>query len=437
MQRKARSAGRPMMTFWATLLTVLLLGAGCGEPANSPVRLGEDTVPALAAHPTGKRATDRMSWARRVAKGFGTGASRWALSRWVVITQTESTASDRSRLAIQALRADSGRPGRTHVLRETLQAPFVVEHDRRPLVLVLQERGKRARLRAIDAVTGRAIWDVPAGLGADFARRVRFDFATASGDLLIAKLARTAAGRSPCAVCALDLATGQLRWTHPGMVEPAANFVGALSVGSSSVAAFVGDGAGKYVVIDLGTGKLLASAPWTRLQQSDPTTLLALRTGFLALAAPDQEGNLAVRALDGRGRICWEETVRRGGVAVATPVSVALPTLDGAVEARELLTGKRRWRISAADIAASELVLTVNAGTRVTGAVATLAITLDGNTGQTLWAGRYSTTDTHAWNGHTYFGWAPDGRLAAYQSNGLPPIGSDIELGDIPIFLDS
>lgn len=411
---------------------------GCSQSGQQPVRLGETAAPPLAAHPTGKLVPNRIAWSVNISRAFNQGATRWALGHWVVITQTDTTAGGQPRVTVQAVMATSGKLTRPHSFLGVIQAPFALEHAGRPLVLLMQSRAKQVRLRAIDAATGRTHWEVPAALGLPGAAGLRFKPAGADGDLLIGSLARAESGPSPCALCALDPATGRLRWTLPGKAPKEINLVGSVKIGPRSIATFLGDnGIGKYFVVDRATGEVLASAPWTRKQEDNaPTSFLALRTGFLAMAAPDEQGKVRVRAIDDSGRIRWDAGVRQTGVVIATPTSVALPTLDGAVEARDLLTGKRRWVISAGNVAASELTLTINAGTRVTGAVSTLSITLDGRTGKTVWTGPYAAITPEAWNGHTYFGWATDGRLTAYASNGRPPVGADISVGDVPIFVD-
>ena len=156
------------------------------------------------------------------------------------------------------------------------------------------------KVNCLDEATGALIWS--RDVLKDFAAKPTDWNWTSSPALVDGKLIVVAGGKDACMV-ALDAATGKTLWQGPGSSRPgyAAPLIGTLN-GKQQIVAFVAEG---LIGIDPGTGQRLWSFPWiVRFDQNAAMPIVRDNTVFITSAW--DKGSAMVDVTGNQPKVVWQ-----------------------------------------------------------------------------------------------------------------------------------
>lgn len=428
--------------FWA-LAATLCVAACSAIPVPSEDLGSPMPTPQLELQARGGRAVaPRVAWSRTLPPQLVPPLSVKVVGKWFTITSIRPEPGQQGQQVTIALgRSSDGKLLITRTFRDAIAQPFFLLRRGRPMVLLnIQPRDAAAAdVVVTDLLTGRQSWSLTpqqAGSGADPAPGAQFHAVAVAGDLIVGQLVARAASRPECAICALRIEDGAIRWSHSGSVTAAGMAILSTSVVADLVGTQLGEmQASTALLIKADTGKVISrrASNWSEsvLQQAQVLT----REGMVVLERPDSNRVRRAVAVDRAGKLTWSIPVTTEGVVTSGNL-VVLPTADGGFQARRIAGAAPRWVIPADQGVSAGFTIMGAAGARVVGMSAHEAIVLDAATGEPKYAQWFQPVDPMKWDGRRYLGWDRQGRLTAYAGAQVP-VGIDTaDGGEVPVFVD-
>ena len=436
--RRSSAAGR------STAVALVLVGlAGCAAgpttqtpDLSAPLRTPAfvSAVPTAAPSPAVRWATTLPADARLRAASITAAGDRFMLS-----TTVTPAAGDLPAVVFETGASASGRLAHEVVVPRAVSQPFLVGHPASGTVLVTTQGvdPSRRELRALDAITGVARWVLPAELGGDRSGNAFFHAWGQAGDLVIGQVLGDSPGRQSCALCAVDVTTGRVRWHVAGPVADSGLAVGAVVGSLDRTAAVIGTRTdAQLLVVDTATGREVYRRPTTWPPNAMWPSVMRCGAAVLGVAGGDG-ASAVVTAHDAAGDLVWTRDVSRPPLVDALTATAVLSSVDRGVEATACDTWVDRWSWTSDRVARDEIGLTVARSGYVVGNAGAVGIAVDVLTGSAVWRGRADADNPAQWTGRSYLAWRDDRTLVAYAGPREPVAVTGSDGREHPVFLPS
>ncbi len=410
--------------------------SGAGEPdlsrpLTTPSFVG--VVPSAVPSPA-------VRWTTVLPPGSRLRAASIAVAGDLVLLSTTLPANGPDGLPVAVFEAGSGTTGRlAHevLVPRAVSQPYLAGVPASGTVLVTTQGldPSRRELRAMDATSGAVRWALPAELGGDASGGAFFHPAGQDGASVVGQVLGTTPARQSCALCAVDLTSGRVRWRIPATVADSGRALLAVVVAPDRTAAVIGTrAAATLLVVESGTGRELfrrdttwsPNAMWPSVMRCGPLVLAIAGRG---------DTSAVVTAYDASGDEAWVRTVSRPPIVDPTSGTVVLADADGGIEAIACSTGEVRWSWTPGRVAADQLALTSARSGYVIGNAGAVVVAFDVRTGTPVWRGRAAPDNPGQWTGRSYLAWRDDGTLVAYAGTREPVAVTMDDGREHPVFL--
>jgi outer membrane protein assembly factor BamB len=421
---------------------VLVGLAGCAQgpttqtpDLSAPLRTPAfvSAVPTVAPSPAVRWATELPPDARLRAASITVAGDLFMLS-----TTMTPAAGDPPTVVFESGASTSGRLAHEVVVPRAVSQPFLVGSPASGTVLVTTQGTDPStrELRALDATSGAVRWVVPAELGGDRSGNAFFHAWGQAGELVIGQVLGDTSSRQPCALCAVDVTTGRVRWRIPGPVADSGLAVGAVVAAGDRTAAVIGTrGDVQLLVVDSATGHEFYRRPtaWP------PNAMWpsVMRCGTAVLGVAGDGGSAVVTAYDPTGAVAWTRAVSAPPVVDAFTATAVLSSTDRGIEATACDTGVDRWTWTSGRVARDEIRVTVARSGYAVGNAGAVGIAVDVLTGSPVWRGRAAADNPAQWTGRDYLAWRDDRTLVAYAGVREPVAVTGDDGREHPVFLPS
>lgn len=414
------------------LVASAVLSAACGAPRPTVADPGWTAIDP-ASLPT-QLAPSEKAWEVVLPAGSPfQGAAIKAAPEWYALSRVDSAASGTVASVWVGDARTGALTGRPTEIPDALGQIVTFDVEDRPISLVpVRPDGGPISLVAFDPASGRELWTRPGTVSGAPDPDAYFHVWGVVGAAVIGQVSGPDERRMACAVCALDLATGRVLWSHQGVSPASPQSIGTVAVGGDAVVAVLG---GETVALDARGGDVLFRTPARRPADPQWTSALAGTDAVVLMEQGDGSG-VAVVVRDLSGRQLWSTPTSTQPLFDRATGALVVTAPSGDVETRDLVSGQVRWSIPAGTASRDAVSLAFADDGRVVANARGTTVAYDARSGDLLWASQFAKPNSSEWNGSTYITWDRDGALAAFRGES-EPLGVDLSLGlELPIFLE-